>query len=131
LLGRDASEYVCLKYAAAHAALSTLSPVSRFDSFLVRFARTGPRCTKIADAHAAIFAPDSLLRKKLVVLLAILETSSPYCELIDAPLGSGRPILALAALGLVGVGALVALAVGVPVLLPIQLAFAALPKTPR
>jgi hypothetical protein len=122
---------VCLKYSAAHTALSTLSSANRFDSFLVRFARMGPRCANVADAHAALFAPTSLLRKKLVVLLAILETSWPYCELIDAPLGGGRPTLAVAALASVGVGAVVALAISVPILLPIRLILAALPKADR
>jgi nucleoside-diphosphate-sugar epimerase len=131
LLGMAASEYVCLKYRAAHASLDALSPAHLFDAFLVRFARTGPRFATVADAYAAVFAPHSLLRKKLVVLLAILETSSPECELIDAPAGGGRPARAAVAIGFAGLGALVALAVAVPILSPIQLVLAMLPKATR
>ena len=132
LLGRDASDNVCVRYRAAHATLSALSPASRFDSFLVWFARLGHPCTTVADAHAALFAPDSLLRKKLVVLLAnSSETSSPFSDLIDAPLGGGRPTGAVAQSGLVGLGALVALAVSIPILLPIRLVLALLPRAAR
>jgi hypothetical protein len=131
LLRRDASEYVRLKYRAAHTSLAGLSPANRFDAFLVRFARTGPGFATVADAYAAVFAAHSLLRKKLVVLLAILETSSPECELIDAPAGGGRPARAAVAIGLAGLGALAALAVGLPILSPIQLVLAMLPKATR
>jgi NADH dehydrogenase len=131
LLRRAASEYVRLKYRAAHTSLAALSPANRFDAFLVRFARTGPGFATVADAYAAVFAPHSLLRKKLVVLLAILETSSPECELIDAPVGGGKPARAAVSIGFVGLGALVALVVGLPLLLPIQLVLSMLPRASR
>jgi hypothetical protein len=80
----------------------------------------GARC---ADAHAALFAPASTLRKRLVLLLAILESRSPFSESIDMPLG-GSAAGAIARVGLRGVVALLGLLVGTVVLLPVRVALA-------
>ena len=119
LLRRAADAYVRTKYRAAHETLPALRARDAFDSFLVRFARRGPLFAKLADAYSALFAPASLLRKKLVVLLAILETSSPSHRLIDAPVG-GRPLTALLALGATGISAVLGLVAGSLILLPIR-----------
>lgn len=119
LIGCGADAYVRTKYAEAHTALPTLKPHDAFDSFLVTFARRGPLLAKLAGAHAALFAPASLLRKKMVLLLAILETCPPTHRMIDAPLG-GRPVPALLVLALIGVLAVLGLVVGSLILLPIR-----------
>ena len=119
LIGRPADSYVRAKYIDAHAALPALQPRDAFDSFLVSFSRRGRLFTKLAGEHAALFARASLLRKKLVLLLAILETCPPTHKIIDAPLG-GRPFPALIALGATGVLAVLGLVVGSLILLPIR-----------
>ena len=119
LLGIEAGEYVRTKYRAAHASLPALTASSAFDAFLVKFARRGRIFAKLADAHAALFAPVSLLRKKLVLLLAILETCPPSFRSIDAPLG-GQPLGALLALSVTGVSAVLSLIVGSLILLPVR-----------
>jgi len=119
LLGRGADDYVRSKYRAAHTALTTLTARDAFDSFLVRFAGRGRPFAKLADAHSAWFRPASLLRKKLVLLLAILETSPESYRTIDAPVG-GRPAGAFLALAATGLSAVLSLVMGSLILLPIQ-----------
>jgi nucleoside-diphosphate-sugar epimerase len=119
LIGRTPDAYVRAKYLEAHTALPALSPRDAFDSFLVSFARRGRLFAKVAGAHAALLAPAALLRKKMVLLLAILETCPPTHRMIDAPVG-GRPFPALLALGGIGVSAVLALVVGSLILLPIR-----------
>jgi hypothetical protein len=41
----------------------------------VAVARRGTACARLADAHARLFAPGGLLRRKLVLVLALLECS--------------------------------------------------------
>ncbi len=83
------------------------------------FASKGRIPTKLADAHAALFAPATLLRKKLVLLLAILETCPPSYRTIDAPVG-GSPLAAIVALTVTGLSAVVSLVIGSLILLPIR-----------
>lgn len=53
------------------------------DRALLRFARTAPALARTADAYAAVFAGASLLRRKLVLLLAILESRGPTTDALD------------------------------------------------
>ena len=77
LLGVAPDAYVKRKYAEAHDVLGGLAPTDPFDAFLLRFASKHRVCTRLADAYARVFRPGSALRRKLIVLLAILETSPP------------------------------------------------------
>jgi hypothetical protein len=52
---------------------------------LLAFAREGVLPLRIADAYARFFRPRSLLRRRLVLLLAILENSAPT----ERPLNAG------------------------------------------
>ena len=123
LVGRAANDYVRAKYRAAHAASAALSSASAFDRFLVRFARLGSLFARLADAHSALFTPASLLRKKLVLLIAILETCPPYFQQFDAPVG-GSPAAAWLRLCGTGLAAVLSLVVGSLILLPARLVFA-------
>ncbi|HVS08711.1 MAG TPA: hypothetical protein VMS76_02470 [Planctomycetota bacterium] len=97
LSGAEPSAYVLAKYAEAHRlALPQLEPESRFDELLVAFARGGTFRAYMADAHARGFRPASLLRRKLVLLLAILECS-PQGGDLDAPDPGSRAGFALRA----------------------------------
>jgi NADH dehydrogenase len=117
LLGCEPGAYVTAKYRAAHAAVPALSEYGRSDEALIAFARRGPIRAKLADAYAAVFAPRSALRKKLVMLLAILETSQSTYPQVDAAIGGSRAAT-LVRLVASGAGAVGALALGTMVLLP-------------
>jgi hypothetical protein len=117
LLGYAPDPYVRGKYTEAHRVVPGLGAGDRFDRFLLRFARAHRVSASIADAYARIFAPASTLRQKLVVLLAILETSAPAFRLVDAPPGGPRGWV-LVHLGIRASGALLSLALGTLLLGP-------------
>lgn len=108
-------------YVEAHRVRPELEARDRFDRALLAVARTGRPATRLADAHARIFARGSALRRKLVLVLAILETSPSSFEKIDEP-GTGPGALALARLVVHGLRAAAALVLGAAILLPVQLA---------
>ncbi|MFM7297182.1 MAG: hypothetical protein ACKO4Q_08165 [Planctomycetota bacterium] len=109
-LGASAGdEYVRAQYRAAHdAGVVELPGTSSFERTVVAVARHVPVLSRPLDAHARVFAPSSLLRRKLVLLLAILEVRAPHDEELDTPTGSS--VLAMFArmawLGLVFLAAL-------------------------
>jgi hypothetical protein len=89
ITGRVAPDSVRAAYIRAHEAGSMDRGVSerptRFDHWLVRFARGGPARTRLADSYAVLFARTTTLRRKLVLLLAILESTAPASRWIDTP----------------------------------------------
>jgi hypothetical protein len=85
----------------------------------VAFARTHPLAARLADQYARLAAPTSLLRRKLVLLLAILETTPPHYRAIDAPLAGGRGAT-VAALAVRGVAATLAAVAAIVLLAPLH-----------
>jgi hypothetical protein len=79
LTGIAPTPYILKKYAEAQRKNTACSSSGQFDRLLLRFARLHPASTKLADAYARLLAPASALRKRLVLLLAILE-STPLSE---------------------------------------------------
>jgi len=120
LLGCSPHPYVVRKYTEAHDVAEVFSTGSRFDNLLVRVASVHPTLTRLADSHARMFAPKGLLRKKLVLLLAILETSAPSCHWIDAVDGGGRVGL-LFRLVFKGIAFAVSVVAGAIFFLPLQM----------
>jgi len=114
LVRLDPSPYVVAKYCEAHSASSRFSG-SRFDERLTALARWHPLTAFLADAYATVFAPRGLLRKKLILVLAVLEVSPPFFRELDRPLAGGpvRQLFAMAlrtlVFGAVLLGAVVAL----------------------
>ena len=103
---RDATEYVVTKYLDAHRLLATLTPADRFEGVLVSWASATPTMARLADAYVRRCHPRGVLRKKLVLLLAVLETTPPFCDDIDvAPdRSSAAAVMSLAIAGVVGLG---------------------------
>ncbi len=127
LLQCDADAYVIDHYAAANAALD-LSPASGFDESMLGFARVGPLSTRIADSYASLFNRTATLRKRLVLLLAILETRPPFHQAIDQT--PGGPLL-FARLSLTAGAAAVCLFAGTLVFTPLRVLFSLAGKGPR
>ena len=87
LCGLAPTSYVAEKYAEAQCRNSAYSATASFDRFLIRFAGLHPIATKLADVYARLFAPESVLRKRLILLLAILESttfSDAFLERVDS-----------------------------------------------
>jgi hypothetical protein len=120
LLHGEADDYVCAKYAAAHALIPSLTPSTAFDRILIAVARQHPVLTAVADAHAALFARSGALRQKLVLLVAILESCPPHYRTIDRTIGGSRAAVLGRLVARVAGGAAGAIA-GVVLLLPVQI----------
>lgn len=75
LLGTRPSPAVVERYVAASSALSS-GPAGRRDEALLAACRRHPRALPFLDAAAGVLAPDSLLRRKLLVMAAILEATT-------------------------------------------------------
>jgi len=85
LIGQEPNEYVKQKYRAAHQTSSLRwDPGDTAEAFLVRVAGIGAWSTKIIDAYTRVFRPFSTVRKKLVLLLAILESCAPTHAYVDS-----------------------------------------------
>ncbi len=119
LLGPTPGPYIVAQYARAHRHLP-LQPATFFDRALLAMAARGPRALRAADSYARFFAPTSVLRRKLTVLVAILESASPSEASFAA--AEKRPGVVLGHLLLTGLGFALLLGAGVIVLAPLHLA---------
>ena len=85
LVGESPGAQVKARYRRAHE-LGVVAPpagISPRDVRLVRAARRGGGWARAADVHARFFAPGGWLRRKLVLLLALLETDGPGRRWVD------------------------------------------------
>lgn len=71
----EADAYVCGKYREAHEVPGLIENAtgSAFDSFVLGVARRGPLGTRLADVYTRRFFRRSVVRRKLLLTLAILE----------------------------------------------------------
>ncbi len=107
--------YVRAQYRAAHeAGIVELPGTTHFERAVVSAARNAPLLVRALDAQARVFANGSLLRRKLVLLLAILEVRAPHDEELDSPTGTSVALmyvrmawLGVAFAGLLALGSLV------------------------
>jgi len=95
LIRQHPNAYVREKYLEAHQANPDLQSGYRniFDRFLLAVSVKSVRLAKMADSYASIFSRGCLLRKKIVLLLAILESTTPTFPHFDLPQGGGRVCL--------------------------------------
>jgi hypothetical protein len=97
LINETSNSYILNKYREGHEANPGLqaSTAEPFDRLLVQIASKSPFYTSLVDKFTSIFSRFSIFRKKLVFLLAILESCSPTHRNFDFADGSGRPLLLL------------------------------------
>lgn len=113
LVGDVADSEILELYAAA-VRTGTAGPLPEpgaFDRLLSRIARISPAFTRAVDVYARHFSPAAPVRKRLILMLAILESYAGSYAALDAVDGGGRVMvyLRLAAAGFTSV-ALLALA---------------------
>ena len=94
LINQVPSPYIIEKYRDAHAAGNIFYRAERntLDNVLLRLAMSNRLFLKLVDLYTSLFFKRALVRKKLVLLLAILESASPtnsYFDMHD-PLGKVR-----------------------------------------
>ena len=75
LTGMDAGDYVRRKYCEAHQITDLIEPVTitRFERYVLRFSCKGILHTRFADIYTRWFHRKNVLRRKLLLLTAILE----------------------------------------------------------
>ena len=112
LVGRTPPPELAARYAAASAALFA-GPPAPGDAALVAFARRHPWSVGLLDGACALLRPSGLLRGKLLVLSAILETSPAFADEF-LPRGLG-PIGLFFRLAVSGTAAVVRAVVGAAV----------------
>ena len=95
LIALRPSGYVLRKYQEAHQQghPSIGRPLQLFDDILMRLALKHAYILRLADTYSCLFYKDALLRRKLVLLLAILECSPGAFDRLDRPEVRSRPAL--------------------------------------
>jgi len=120
LIGQEPNDYVKQKYRAAHRTSPLGDAGDAADAFLIKVAGIGSWSTKIIDAYTRVFRPFSILRKKLVLLLAVLESCAPTHAYLDSVDSSSIPLLFLRLVQRCLIFVLLVI-VGVVVILPVEL----------
>ncbi|MGQ9588796.1 MAG: hypothetical protein ACUVYA_00720 [Planctomycetota bacterium] len=111
ILGRETAPHLIERYARAHEALGPALRSER-GARAVALAARRPWLLPFLDAAASLVEPQGLLRKKLLLMLAILETSTEHVE-VFAPRPRPRPLV-LARLFFWGAAAALKAAAGIP-----------------
>lgn len=122
LTGRLPDEYISRKYAEAFEPGRLLSREtgSSFENLLLRLAVIHPLGTRAVDVYSRFFRSDSVARKRLVLLLAILESWAPTSDSLDDIDHVGK-VSFVSGLIIHGLISGILLFLTVPVLLPAQL----------
>ena len=91
LIGKLPDQYISAKYATAFLPGKPLSEglQSSFDVLLIRLAVIHPLLTHAVDAFSRFFYTDSTLRKRLIMLLALLESQASTAVEFDYPVKTG------------------------------------------
>ena len=125
LVDHDPNAYVTAKYKDAHLTGIFAHPASGppFDDLLLLISRVHPMVARLVDTYTSVFRKNSIVRKKMILLLAILETCSPTFVDFDLVDSRGRAGLCL---GIAGQSAAfgVSLILGTLLFLPLQMILA-------
>ncbi len=124
LTGQNPTSYIREKYHEYHQMSGAFSSLARFDRFLLSFSRRGTWMARIADGYSVRFLKQSAVRKKLVLMLALLECAPPSSSYLDA--SRGPAALVLARMCVTAAASLLALVAAVLVLLPVHWAMGGL-----
>jgi hypothetical protein len=90
LSGQAPSRYIVEKYQDFHQKIGLRAGEDRFDRFLVSLSSRGATWVRFSDTYASFWRRNSALRKKLIVTLALLETTPPTFEILDRVPRGGR-----------------------------------------
>jgi nucleoside-diphosphate-sugar epimerase len=87
LIKKDPNKYIIEKYCEAHAVSKIFNDLSLhpFDLYLLNLSMKNTIYTKLIDAYTSVFKKDALFRKKMVLLIAILENSALSYQSFEGP----------------------------------------------
>ena len=79
LVGQEPTDYIVRKYSNAHkyTALLDSRNAAAFDQFLLNYSVNHPILMHMMDSYTALFYKKAMLRSKLVLMTAIMESSAP------------------------------------------------------
>jgi hypothetical protein len=122
LIGIEPSEYVlrCYLQLLPSASVSQKEGALLIERSLMSVARMRPELTRVADAYARFFRPRSLLRRRLILLLAILENSVPAERRLNTG-SEGTPLGVIAGLVVSLVASGLCLVAGIVLFGPVHL----------
>jgi hypothetical protein len=84
LAGRRPDEYVCAQYREAHSHLEILqTSAGWFDDFLAKIGFISPVLMHLVQSYSRIMHPDARVRRKAVLLLAIMECSPGALDVVQ------------------------------------------------
>jgi hypothetical protein len=129
LVQREPSEYVIQKYIEAHETSNLFkeSTTSSFDKILLNLTTRYPKAVKFVDSYSAFYLKGSLFRKKIILLMAILENCSPAYSDFEMPDYDNNIVLMLKLL-FQGMSFALSLSVSSIFLLPLQISTALVSK---
>ncbi len=84
LIGSSPDEYIKDKYIQGHSATTLDKNAGFFDKVLIKSANFNLLFLKLADAYTRIFYKNAVLRKKLLLLLAIMECCKATYHEVDS-----------------------------------------------
>ena len=115
LLGVTPTPKVTAAYADLQLQARIGNPADRFDVLLVRWALLGSLLARGADLYARILRPNAWLRRKLILVLALVEAHGSDAPILGTP-GSSGPVAFFAGAVLRGTLSVMALAFSLPIL---------------
>ena len=122
LVGQPPGEYVTRKYVEAHRKLQPRLGGEAGSDPVLALARRGAFATGLVDAYTRVFRSDSIFRRKLILLVAILECAPSTAAAFEAPPSPSSPVRVLVRLLPIAAACLVRLVISVPVVGPLDLA---------
>lgn len=122
LINERPSLYVVDKYRDAHLASDFLnrSKVKAMDRLLLNVGSRHTLLAKLVDSYTSLFFKTSAIRKKWILLLAILESCAPTYEYFDSPERSNRGLVVIRMIGNL-LGFAVILLLSVALFLPLHM----------
>jgi len=105
LTGQAPEVYVSRKYLEAFSSKQQpqLAACGRFEQLLLKLAGTHPLLTRMTDVYSRFFCFDSVVRRRLIMLLALLESDAASIGRLDYPTCGGLAgfVLGMAVRGMV------------------------------
>jgi hypothetical protein len=128
LVRQTPNNYVLEKYSECHEKVN-FKPADFFDSLLLKLAARRSFFTRMTDAYSRFFRSNSIVRKKLAYLIAILEVTPPYFRFYDSADGMGT-LGFLVKVGFKGIGMAFHLLISFIFLFPLQVVSTLTKKKP-
>lgn len=113
------NSYVQKKYIKGHKTSEIYGNTNAFDFYLILAARKNTFLIRLADTYTSFFYRKAALRKKIILLLAILECCSPTFSYFDSIDQTSRPLFYFSLIGRT-MGFLITLFLSATVFIPLH-----------